>query len=92
MESAVRAARFKGGGRDASPYAGRLVGFRRALATPGKNEGRPCGRPPKTTSRVPYLACLKMYFVISNIVTEALPPNSAFSLSSALIWRRFFLS
>src|SRR4029079_3757674 len=39
-----------------------------------------------------YFRCLLTSFVIANMFTLALPPNTAFSLSSALIWRRFFLS
>ena len=59
---------------------------------PEESRRAPSRAPPQSYFLRAYLACLKMYFVISNIVTDALPPKSAFSLSSALIWRRFFLS
>ena len=39
-----------------------------------------------------YLMCLLTSLVISNIETLALPPNTALSLSSALIMRRSFAS
>src|SRR5882757_4643949 len=39
-----------------------------------------------------YLRCLLTSLVISNMLTVALPPNTAFKLSSALIMRLFFLS
>ena len=39
-----------------------------------------------------YLRCLLTSLVISNIETLDLPPNTALSLSSALMLRRFFLS
>ena len=41
---------------------------------------------------VGYLRCRLTSLVISNIDTCPLPPNTALSLSSALIMRRFFLS
>src|SRR5688572_7388935 len=40
----------------------------------------------------PYFRCLLTSLVISNIDTWLLPLNTVFSLSSALIMRRFFLS
>src|SRR6266852_9253677 len=39
-----------------------------------------------------YFRCLLTSLVIANMFTEALPPNTAFRLSSALIIRLFFLS
>ena len=39
-----------------------------------------------------YFKCLLTSFVISNILTVALPPNTGLSMSSALIIRLFFLS
>src|SRR5216683_2251592 len=39
-----------------------------------------------------YLRCLLTSFVISNMLTVALPPNTGLSISSALIIRLFFLS
>jgi fructose-1,6-bisphosphatase I len=41
---------------------------------------------------VRYFRCLLTSLVISNIDTDDFPPNTAFSLSSALMLRRFFLS
>src|SRR3546814_4597205 len=38
------------------------------------------------------LMCLLTSLVISNMLTLDLPPKTFFSLSSALIWRRFFWS
>ena len=40
----------------------------------------------------PYLRCLFTSFVISNMLTDDLPPNTAFSEASPLIIRLFFLS
>src|SRR3989344_2324225 len=37
-----------------------------------------------------YFICAETSFVISNIVTSLLPPKTAFSLSSARIFRLFF--
>src|SRR5213596_2905215 len=37
-----------------------------------------------------YFRCLPTSFVISNMLTVALPPNTVFSLSSALMLRLFF--
>ena len=39
-----------------------------------------------------YFRCLFTSFVISNMLTDDLPPNTAFSVLSALIIRLFFLS
>jgi hypothetical protein len=39
-----------------------------------------------------YLRCLLTSFVISNIETWALPPNTGFRFSSALMLRRFLAS
>src|SRR4029077_7777546 len=39
-----------------------------------------------------YFKCLFTSFVISNMLTVPLPPNTGFSASSALIMRRFFAS
>src|SRR6185436_2149813 len=39
-----------------------------------------------------YFRCLLTSFVISNMLTVALPANTGFSASSALIIRLFFLS
>jgi hypothetical protein len=43
-----------------------------------------------TVRQVCYLTCLFTSFVISNMLTVALPPNTAFNASSALIIRLFF--
>ena len=40
----------------------------------------------------PYFKCLLTSFVISNMLTDDLPPNTALSDVSALIIRLFFLS
>jgi len=37
-----------------------------------------------------YFTCLLTSFVISNMLTEALPPKTGFSVASLLIIRRFF--
>src|SRR4051794_20842443 len=42
--------------------------------------------------RSAYFRCLLTNLVISNMLTCALPPNTALSASSALIMRLFFLS
>src|SRR5437762_5066823 len=41
-------------------------------------------------STIDYLRCFPTSFVISNMLTVALPPNTVFSLSSALMLRLFF--
>ena len=51
-------------------------------------------RPPKDTRRtaIGYDRCLETSLVMSNMLTCALPPKTGFSLSSALMARRFFAS
>src|SRR5215467_7749612 len=49
-------------------------------------------RPPGADEARDYLMCLLTSLVISNIETLPLPPNTALSLSSALIMRRSFAS
>src|ERR1700737_102899 len=69
----------------------------RARVSEGGNAegtGRPAARPfaPEGDARDRYLRCLLTSFVISNIETWLLPPNTGFRFSSALIWRRFLAS
>src|SRR5437763_15606586 len=52
----------------------------------------PLARPPECRPTPTYLMCLLTSFVISNIETLPLPPNTGLSLSSALIMRRSFAS
>lgn len=65
-------------------------GLRKAGPSTEKYEGRTAVavRPWTTTKAVGYFMCLLTSFVISNIETLFLPPNTARSLSSALIMRR----
>ena len=44
------------------------------------------------TDRDPYFRCLLTSLVIANMLTCDLPPNTTFSLASALIIRLFFAS
>ena len=71
-------------GRDAARSA------RRTDLRGGGGAGRALnrGRQPRAV----YLRCLLTSFVISNMLTEDFPPNTAFSVASALIIRLFFLS
>src|SRR4051812_7447886 len=55
-------------------------------------EGRRPVVPGAASPVVSYLRCLLTSLVISNMLTVALPPNTAFNASSALIMRLFFLS
>src|SRR5581483_8092598 len=48
--------------------------------------------PPALPARRTYFTCLLTSFVISNMLTVALPPNTALSASSDLIMRLFFWS
>src|SRR6266540_2623744 len=51
---------------------------------------QPSSHQPRREGR--YFRCLFTSFVISNMLTVALPPNTGLSESSALIMRRFFAS
>ena len=46
----------------------------------------------RTGRQAGYFRCLLTSLVIANMLTDALPPKTAFSLASALIIRLFFLS
>ena len=56
----------------------------------GYDQRRRVRRSALTVRQVCYLTCLFTSFVISNMLTVALPPNTAFNASSALIIRLFF--
>ncbi len=54
-----------------------------------------CGGPPELHAKAKtggYFKCLFTSFVISNMLTELLPPNTVLSVSSALIIRLFVVS
>ena len=55
-----------------------------------RQEGR---RSPSGCARISdYFKCLPTSLVMSNMFTDDLPPKTVFSVASALIMRRFFLS
>src|SRR5713226_7393079 len=71
-------------------YFGGGAGCEVRGATCGEMEAP--GEPGRRVTFRSYLRCLLTSLVISNMLTVALPPNTAFRLSSALIMRLFFLS
>src|SRR6185503_8073187 len=71
------------GGRVVNKYGHGRAGWYGVAALPAS---------PAPSTLLAYFKCLLTSFVISNMLTDDLPPNTAFSEPSALIIRLFFLS